>query len=163
MNVGEKPYMKTSWQSEYDCAWFPERADLRIAPRGRMEACVKSPRQIKIIGITRGRDKLPRAIRYSSHFGVRFSFSTLRALLDEFDVEALQRKVNQLTKENKEWEEKVHQLTKQNKELEKEVHRLKKQNQDLEENHKKTLLELFRHVMELCLIFIRFRPPRYLR
>ena len=47
--------MRKTWQSQFDSAWLPANADRGMVRSGRSENCIKSPRQIRILGVTRGR------------------------------------------------------------------------------------------------------------
>ena len=48
--------MRTNWKLNYGSAWVPPNSSMALS--GRQENCMKSPRQVKILGVITGYDDL---------------------------------------------------------------------------------------------------------
>ena len=51
----------SSWQNTHDSAWVPPKTDRNMVPSGRTENCIKLPKQIRVLGVTRGWEMLDQA------------------------------------------------------------------------------------------------------
>ena len=56
------PLAKT-WSRKYDSAWVPPQCNLRMIPSGMEENCVKSTKQVRVLGICRGWENLSGAAK----------------------------------------------------------------------------------------------------
>ena len=56
------PSSKT-WQTHFDTAWVPAGIDRVSIPSGMSESCVRSAKQVKVLGVTRGWERLGRDVQ----------------------------------------------------------------------------------------------------